>query len=117
MTLAKTSIAWFLLRVAVQRIHKWIIHAATVMTIVSCCTFFFACAFQCSPVSYFWDKYTQTGTCISDEVVIALAYLFSAISIISDFIFALLPAWIVSHLNIKLKTKLALITLMGLGCL
>ncbi|GAB1318555.1 Rhodopsin domain-containing protein [Madurella fahalii] len=117
MTLAKTSIAWFLLRVAVQRIHKWIIYVASVMTIVSCCTFFFACAFQCSPVSYFWDKYTQPGTCISDGVVIALAYLFSVISIISDFIFALLPAWIVSHLNIKLKTKLALIALMGLGCL
>lgn len=114
---AKMSIAWFLLRVTVKPIHKWIIYAAVGMTVVSCLAFFFACIFQCWPISYFWDKYTQTGTCVPDTVVIALAFLFSAISIITDFTFALLPAWIVSHLNMKLKTKIALIVLMGLGCL
>lgn len=117
MLMAKLSIAWFLLRVTVRALHKWIIYVACLMTIASCLTFLFACAFQCWPVSYYWDKYTQTGTCINNEVVIALAYLFSVINIISDFTFALLPAWIVSHLNMKLKTKLALIVLMGLGCM
>lgn len=117
MLAAKMSIAWFLLRVAVKRLHRWIIHLALFLTVVSCLSFFFACAFQCWPVSHFWNKHTPgaQGSCVNDTVVIALAYLFSAINIITDLTFALLPAWIVSNLNMKLRTKLALMILMGLG--
>lgn len=116
MTLTKMSITFFFRRVIVERMHKFILLAAAASTIVSCTIFFFACIFQCWPVSYFWDKHSQTGTCIPDTVVIALAYLFSAINIITDFAFALMPAWILSHLNMQLKTKVALAVLMGLGC-
>jgi hypothetical protein len=49
-------------------------------------------------------------------VVIALALLFSAINIVTDFTFALMPAWILSHLTMRLKTKILLSILMGLGC-
>ncbi|KAL2255660.1 hypothetical protein VTK26DRAFT_2933 [Humicola hyalothermophila] len=116
MLCCKLSIGWILLRVSVRRMHKGIIYVAASLTVASLVVFFFVCAFQCSPVSYFWDKYTQTGKCIDDNVIISLSYFFSALSILTDFVFALLPAWIVSHLNMKLKTKFALITLMGMGC-
>ena len=115
MLLAKLSIAWFLLRVAVKPVHKWIIYIGMTLTVVGSMAFFFACIFQCWPVSYFWDR-SQEGSCTENGVVLALSYVFSTINIVSDFIFALLPAWIVSHLNMKLKTKVALIGLMGMGC-
>ncbi|KAK4150759.1 hypothetical protein C8A00DRAFT_45904 [Chaetomidium leptoderma] len=117
MMLTKMSITFFFRRVIVDRLHKWILIATAAITIISCTIFFFACIFQCWPVSYFWDKYSQTGTCIPDSVIIALAFLFSAINIITDFTFALMPAWVLSHLNMKLKTKVALCILMGLGCI
>jgi hypothetical protein len=116
MIFAKFSIGWFLLRVTINRIHRWIIYTAAIVTCASCLCFFFVVLFQCNPISYYWDKYTQTGTCIDTQVVIALAYLYSAFSVASDFTFALLPAWVVSHLNMKKSTKAALIFLMGLGC-
>jgi hypothetical protein len=116
MTLTKMSITFFFRRVIVERTHKLILLAAAVLSVVSCAIFFFACIFQCWPVSYFWDKHNQPGTCIPDIVVIALGYLFSAINIITDFTFALMPAWILTHLNMQLKTKIALALLMGLGC-
>ncbi|KAI1760064.1 hypothetical protein GGR53DRAFT_526557 [Hypoxylon sp. FL1150] len=116
MILAKASIAFFLLRVAVRRIHVYIIYGAMALTFVTCLAFFFVTIFQCSPVSYFWDKYTQTGTCVPDDVIIGLVYLYSACSIITDFTFALLPAWIISQLKLKPRTKLALIPLMAIGC-
>jgi hypothetical protein len=116
MALTKMSITFFFRRVIVERVHRWILVMAAVLTVVSCFIFFFACVFQCWPVSYFWNKYSQTGTCIPDAIVIALAMLFSVINIITDFTFALMPAWILSHLNMKRKTKLALCVLMGLGC-
>jgi len=115
MLLAKMSIAWFLLRVAVKPVHKWIIYIGMALTVVGSMAFFFACIFQCWPVSYLWDR-LQEGSCTENGVVLTLSYVFSTINIASDFIFALLPAWIVSHLNMKLKTKVALIGLMGMGC-
>lgn len=116
MMLVKLSIAWILLRVSVKRPHKWIIYVTSLLAIISLAVFFFVCLFQCWPVSYFWDKYTQTGKCVNGTLVVIAAYVFSAFAIITDFVFALLPAWIVLHLNMKLKTKLALIALMGMGC-
>lgn len=117
MALTKISITFFFRRVIVERVQKLILAIALVLTIVSCLVFFFAGIFQCWPVSYFWDKYSQTGTCIPDRIIIALVMLFSVINIITDFTFALMPAWILSHLNMKRKTKLALCVLMGLGCM
>ncbi|KAK4197984.1 hypothetical protein QBC40DRAFT_179759 [Triangularia verruculosa] len=119
MILSKLSIAYFLLRVTINRVHRWIIYFSAIITVASCAVFFFVSLFQCHPVSYFWTRHMDPdgGTCINFQVVIALAYLFSAMSIMSDFTFALLPAWIVSHLNMRPRTKAALITLMGMGCL
>ncbi|KAH6631390.1 hypothetical protein F5144DRAFT_216112 [Chaetomium tenue] len=117
MALTKISITFFFRRVIVERVQKLILAIALILTVVSCLVFFFAGIFQCWPVSYFWDKYSQTGTCIPDRIVIALVMLFSVINIITDFTFALMPAWILSHLNMKRKTKLALCVLMGLGCI
>lgn len=119
MILSKLSIAYFLLRVTISRVHRWIIYFSAIITVASCATFFFVSLFQCYPVYHFWTKHMDPdgGTCIDMQVVIGLAYLFSAMSIMSDFTFALLPAWIVSHLNMRTRTKAALITLMGLGCL
>lgn len=116
MMLVKMSITFFFRRIIVERVHKWILTGALVVTLTSCTVFFFACIFQCWPVSYFWDKYSQTGTCIPDRVVIALALLFSAINIVTDFTFALMPAWILSHLSMRRRTKVLLCFLMGLGC-
>ncbi|KAL2163977.1 hypothetical protein VTH06DRAFT_3190 [Thermothelomyces fergusii] len=116
MMVVKMSMTFFFRRVIVERVHKWILYSAMAATAVSCTVFAFTCIFQCWPISYFWDKYTQTGTCIPNRIIIALAILFSTINMITDFTFALLPAWIVLRLNMKLKTKLALCALMGLGC-
>ncbi|KAH9906368.1 hypothetical protein F4778DRAFT_725582 [Xylariomycetidae sp. FL2044] len=116
MLFSKMSIAWFLLRVAAQRLHRWIIWAALTITTVTCMTFFFVTIFQCHPVSYFWDTYTQEGTCINSTVVIALGYIYSSCAVITDFTFALLPAWIIFQLKMKARTKLALVPLMAMGC-
>jgi hypothetical protein len=116
MLLTKMSITFFFRRVIVERIHKLILATAAALTIISCFIFFLTCIFQCWPLSYFWDKYSQTGTCIPDRVVIGLALLFSVINLLTDFTFALMPAWILSHLNMRRKTKVALSVLMGLGC-
>ncbi|KAF1974362.1 hypothetical protein BU23DRAFT_434037, partial [Bimuria novae-zelandiae CBS 107.79] len=114
---SKLSIGFFLLRIAVRKLHIWIIRAAMFISIVAGAAFFFVTLFQCNPISYFWNTSTQDGTCVNIEVIIALAYLYSVFSIISDFIFAILPAFLVMTLQLKRSTKVALIPLLAMGCI
>lgn len=116
MITSKVSIGWFLLRIAVKKLHSWIIYMAIFISVVAGGVFFFVTLFQCAPVSYFWNK-RQSGTCINIEVIIGLAYLYSAFSVISDFTFAILPAFLVWNLQLKRRTKIALIPLLTMGCM
>jgi hypothetical protein len=116
MILSKISIGFFLLRISVKRIHTWIIYAAMTVSTVACTAFFFVTLFQCNPIRYFWQKSLVDGTCIPNIVIIALGYVYSIFSIIADFTFALLPAALVWNLQLKKKTKIALIPLLTMGC-
>jgi hypothetical protein len=80
-------------------------------------TFFFVIVFQCNPVSYFWQRRTQSGTCVPNDVIVGLGYTYSGFSIISDFTFALIPAFLVWHLQLERRAKIALIPLITMGCM
>ncbi|CAG7561832.1 unnamed protein product [Fusarium equiseti] len=111
----KLSIGYFLLRVTTEKIQRIIIYLAMFSTALSGAIFFFVTVFQCHPVSFFWDK-GQDGTCIDPTVVIALAVLYSIFAVGSDFVFALLPGFIVWNLQLRKKTKYCLIPLLAMGC-
>ncbi|KAJ4356956.1 hypothetical protein N0V95_002899 [Ascochyta clinopodiicola] len=116
MILSKISIGCFLLRISVKRIHTWIIYAAMFVSTFACTAFFFVTLFQCHPVRFFWNKTLEDGTCIDNRVIIALGFVYSIFSIIADFTFALLPAFLVWNLQLKRRTKIALIPLLTMGC-
>jgi len=116
MILSKVSIGCLLLRIAIRKLHVWVIYGAMLISVVAGATFFFVTMFQCNPISFFWNK-AQDGSCINSNVIVGLAYLYSVFSIISDFTFALLPGFIVWHLQVKRRTKLALIPLLTMGCM
>ncbi|KXJ91806.1 hypothetical protein Micbo1qcDRAFT_194837 [Microdochium bolleyi] len=124
MIVSKVSIGFFLARVTVRRMHTWIIWAAVAISIVAGFTFFFVVLFQCNPIPEYWMRYGRgqvgpvsdgSGTCLNVEIIIALAYLYSACSIVADFTLALLPAWIISSLKMDRKSKMLLIPLVGMG--
>lgn len=116
MITSKLSIGWFLLRIAVKRIHSWIIYASMFISIIAGSVFFFVTLFQCRPISHFWNK-DISGRCINPNVVVGLAYLYSAFSIVSDFTFAIIPAFLVWNLQLNRRTKIALIPLLTMGCM
>lgn len=116
MVLAKLSFAWFLLRVTITKTHSYIIYTASLFTIVAGTVFFFVTFFQCLPVSYFWNK-DQKGRCMEMHTLVSLAYLYSAFSILTDFTFAILPAFLIWNLALNLRTKGALIALITMGCM
>ncbi|KAH8728786.1 hypothetical protein GQ44DRAFT_675386 [Phaeosphaeriaceae sp. PMI808] len=115
MITSKVSIGLFLLRVTVKPIHKWILYAAMAVSVFTGAVFFFVTLFQCSPISFFWNKH-QPGQCVPIDVIIALTFLYSACAIISDFTFAILPVFLIWGLNMPRKTRIMLIPILGMAC-
>lgn len=118
MILSKLSIGLFLLRIIVERVHLWLIYVALLINILSGFAFFLVTLLQCHPVSYFWTRWkgNEDGYCINIEIVIALTYFYSALNILADFTFAILPILIVWRLNMNFRLKIATLPLLSMGC-
>jgi hypothetical protein len=116
MIFAKLSIGFLLLRISIKRIHTWILYAAMLTSVVAGGAFFFVTVFQCWPVYRFWHEHTLDA-CVSNGLIVGLAYVYSTFSIISDFTFAIIPGFLVWHLQLKRRAKIALIPLITMGCI
>lgn len=117
MIFCKISIGLFLLRITINPIQRWIIYIVMCLTVVSGVAFFLVTLLQCNPISFFWNKFSQTGHCIPIDVIIGLTFFYSAVSVICDFTFAILPIFLVWNLNMSTKTKILLVPILGMACL
>ncbi|KAF7537974.1 hypothetical protein G7054_g3289 [Neopestalotiopsis clavispora] len=122
MICSKMSIGFFLLRITVKKIHIWIVYGAMFFSVLSGIAFFLVTLLQCTPVSFFWERVGEfygdpmEGTCVSAEVIIGLAALYSSFSVLSDFTFAILPAFLLWDLKIDRRTKFTIIPILAMGC-
>ena len=89
------------------------------LTALTGIAFFFVAIFQCSPVNYWWKQVNPdiSGSCINIKAISNVTYAYSAASILTDFIFALLPIHIVMGLQMDTKTKLALVPIFAMATL
>ncbi|KXJ89089.1 hypothetical protein Micbo1qcDRAFT_213432 [Microdochium bolleyi] len=113
---SKLSVGYYLLRITTQRLHRWIVYIANGACVVASATFFFVTVLQCQPISYAWNKISETGTCIPIDTIIDIMYAYSAFTLFTDIAFTVLPAWLVFNLQMNLKTKLALTLILGMAC-
>ncbi|MCJ1330162.1 hypothetical protein MMC10_006845 [Thelotrema lepadinum] len=86
------------------------------LSVLTGVVFFFVTIFQCTPVSFFWNR-AQPGTCIDVHILEGLTYLYSSINAINDFTFGLLPVALIYNLQMDRKTKLLLIPILSMGCI
>jgi hypothetical protein len=68
--------------------------------------------FQCSPVSYYWLRLTETGTCIAEQNFFLA---FSIPNILTGFLLAILPLPHVFRLKLSLGRRLVLGGIFALG--
>ncbi|EME41951.1 hypothetical protein DOTSEDRAFT_135077 [Dothistroma septosporum NZE10] len=104
-SLLKVSVGLFLLRVAAQPIHMWIIRMVIILSAVFGGGFFFVIVFQCWPISNWWDLDPSHKNCINPDIVIGLTYGVSALNIIADWTLGLLPIFIVRSLQMSTRQK------------
>lgn len=112
----RVSICLFLLRIATQKLHRWIllinIGAITIISLA----FFFVMIFQCDPPSFFWRRVLgEEGKCMSIEIVPDATIAHSVISAVSDWVVGLLPVAILWKVKINLRTKITIAFMLSMG--
>lgn len=75
------------------------------VTLVFGSTFFLVVLFQCNPIRGFWTLDPNDAHCINVNALNALTYTISSLNVIADWVFGLLPFWIVRGLQMSVRQK------------
>ncbi|KAK7432908.1 hypothetical protein QQZ08_000379 [Neonectria magnoliae] len=110
----KVSICLTLIRVAMQRRYTYPLYAVCAITVAMTIMAFTVVFIQCRPFKASW---TGQGECISVDVIIIPTYIFSAVNIFVDWVVAIMPAFILWHLQLRRKLKLLSMGILGVGVL
>ncbi|TVY27410.1 hypothetical protein LHYA1_G004176 [Lachnellula hyalina] len=113
----KLSVGFLLLRITPNgaKVYRYIIFTSMIILSLWTIISFFIVLFQCYPVSYAWDQTSGKGTCKDAIVVVNAAYAFSAMDILFDWGFALLPLPMLWDIKMSLQVKMSLLLILGLG--
>ena len=114
----KASIGVMLLRLAISKVHRFIVYMALAIAEIYSLVFLFIFIFQCNPSRYFWTVLTgDEGSCIDGKVIVGAFYGYTAIACITDWVFAVLPAFIVMGLQMGSREKVSVILILSMGVL
>ena len=114
----KASIGIMLLRLSVKRSHHVVLWITLAVTELYGAFFFFLFVFQCIPSSYFWTRYTGgSGHCIDSSITINATYGYSAITCAGDWIYSILPYFLVWNLQMDRKEKVLVICILAMAAM
>ncbi|PYH94504.1 hypothetical protein BO71DRAFT_353291 [Aspergillus ellipticus CBS 707.79] len=117
--LAKLSIALALLRVAVNKMHRLILWAIIGLVISIGLMIWLTFLLDCQPISHFWMRVdpTNPGKCGSPDVLLAIAYVYSSLTVVCDVTLGVMPAVVLWGLQMSHRTKIALAIVLSLGAI
>ena len=117
MMFIKLSIGMFLLRLAEQKRYKYTLWISMgVITIWSLGSFFWD-VFQCNPVQAQWDFTIPGLQCATPDQVVSGAYAFSIMTVLSDWLYALLPIPMIWKVKMTTQAKITVVAILSLGIL
>lgn len=113
----KISIGLFFLRITVERWQKSTIHCIMLVSTSFSIALFFFTIFQCGFFKDFLEFVVRKGTnqCASDTSLLAMAYTHAVITALTDWIFIILPFFILRKSSMPRREKWAVGALMSLA--
>jgi len=110
----KIAIGLFFLRIANNRVHIFIIKSIMYISAVLGVTYFSIVLFQCHPISFWWDlNPDHHGRCLSASVMADTSYVVSALNSVADWVFGILPIFIVKDLQMHRHQKAVVAVILG----
>lgn len=114
----RLSIGFYLLRICLIKVHFRIIKITMAIMTVFTIVYFVFTIVQCSPLSYFWTRFTGgTGSCFDATTVQNATIGYSAFSAATDLIFGILLIFLIWNLKMNRKAKIVVGGLLALGIL
>lgn len=107
----------FLLRVAIHKVHRQVIYGCLAVNVLFNLYYLIFTIFQCTPIDGFWNRVVGLPSHCRTDIAVNSTFASSAISAIIDWIFGVLPVFILWKLNVSPKKKAGLAVIMGLGVL
>src|SRR3569833_616280 len=117
MMFIKLSIAVFLLRLAVQKPYKYTLWISMVVVAIWSSVIFIWDIFQCSPVQAQRDYTIPNLQCVTSDQIVSAAYSISVMTILTDWLYALLPIPMVWKVKMTKQAKATVVVILGLGIL
>ncbi|MCJ1310800.1 hypothetical protein MMC25_004467 [Agyrium rufum] len=112
---ARLSVILFVYDIfVVNRTRKWILWAFTAFVVASNVATFFSIFGVCDPPAKVFNILIE-GSCKDQSTVLVINVYQGIVSVLCDWILALLPAVFLRDSNMPLKSKLAISALMGTG--
>ncbi|KAG5954299.1 hypothetical protein E4U57_004600 [Claviceps arundinis] len=115
MMFIKLSIGVFLLRIATQKPYIWTIRIFLVIITLWSIGFFIWNLLQCTPIEKQWDFRITDGQCADAGEVLTAAYCLSAMTIVTDWFFALIPIPMLWGIKMSTQAKTTVIFILGIG--
>ncbi|KAL9129118.1 MAG: hypothetical protein Q9175_007384 [Cornicularia normoerica] len=117
LALSKISICLFLLRISKFERWRWFLYGLIGFLVITHVPLTLLVVFQCRPLQKNWETAEEAipGHCMSKKAVEKIIIVQGVFSIITDFIGAAFPVLLLWNARLKLRTKIALNLLMGLG--
>ncbi|KIW05016.1 uncharacterized protein PV09_04172 [Verruconis gallopava] len=116
-TVMRIAVGAFLLRIAVKKSHRSVIYGLLAINFVFNLYFLIFTIFQCTPIRGFWSRAAGEQADCRTKIAVDSTFASSAISAIIDWVFGVLPVFILWDLNVSTKKKVGLAVIMGLGVL
>jgi hypothetical protein len=114
----KFTVGIFLLRICSLTWHKVTIWAVLISCLVFNLFYVFVAAFQCRPVEYFWEQYTNstmTGSCLSKQLITSSTYAAVGVNALADWVLGLIPIALVQNLDLGKRQKISVAGILALG--
>ncbi|KAK7909233.1 hypothetical protein PG985_015111 [Apiospora marii] len=117
----KSSICWALLRITTSRKYVYSLWAVMVFSVGITFVGFVAVMLNCTPFAASWDPSLRapigTGHCDTSGRISHISYVISAISVITDWACAIIPAFVIHGLKMSKNLKITLMCILALGAL
>ncbi|KAI3337395.1 hypothetical protein HD806DRAFT_476563 [Xylariaceae sp. AK1471] len=114
----KLTVGIFLLRICWRKWHKVTIWTVLVGCLVFNLFYVFVAAFQCRPVEYYWEQYTNTtitGSCLSKQLITDSTYAAVGVNAFADWVLGLIPIALVWNLDLRKRQKVSVAGILALG--
>ncbi|KAI0125635.1 GPCR, PTH11-type [Xylariales sp. AK1849] len=115
MPLIKASIVLTLVRITMNKWYRYALYAMQFLATVMAMVGILASLLYCRPVKAYWNP--LLGTCGDFMIVVNIGYAWTAVGIITDWMCAIIPYFIVRNLQMSRRSKTTVIVILGLGAM